>query len=104
MMMKPIKGGRSMPSVKSHKQTTTHETMGVEEIRLIADLRIMHSKVDELYQISKILRSRHDERAVNQYADHAVLAEDIRKVDELYLWFIQLREESERTRKRANGR
>lgn len=104
MMMKPIKGGRSMSSVKGHKQSAFAGTMGVDEIRLVADLRIMHAKVDELYQISRVLRSRHNERAVNQFADRGVLAEDIRKVDELYLWFIQLREESERLRKHVNER
>src|SRR4051812_38404021 len=103
MKMKPIKGGRALPTVKSHKPVVD-DRMDVEAIRLVADLRIMHSKVDELYQISKVLRSRHNERAVNLYADRGVLAEDIRKVDELYLWFIQLREESERMRKHVNGR
>src|SRR5437762_1886073 len=74
-MMKPIKGGRALASVKSHRQGPD-ASLGLDEVRLVADLRIMHAKVDELYQMSKILRSRHDERAVNAYADRDVLAED----------------------------
>jgi len=79
--------------------------MTVEQVRLVADLRIMHAKVDELYQISKVLRHRHDERAVVEYADKAVLAEDIRKVDELYIWFVELKDEAERLRRKrvVNG-
>jgi len=95
-MIKSMKGGRHSAS--------TNQQMSVDEIRLIADLRIMHSKVDELYQISKVLQTRHNENAVINYADARVLAEDIRKADELYLWFIRLKEESDRMRKRAAAR
>ncbi|HSE47768.1 MAG TPA: hypothetical protein VLA96_01025 [Terriglobales bacterium] len=95
-MIKSMKGGRH--SASSNSQMT------VDEIRLIADLRIMHSKVDELYQISKVLQTRHNENAVINCADARVLAEDIRKADELYLWFIRLKEESDRARKRAAAR
>lgn len=91
-MMKSMKGGRhSSPS----------QPMTVEEMRLVADLRIMHSKVDELYQISKVLQERYSENSIINYADAKVLAEDIRKADELYLWFIRLKDESERVRKRT---
>ena len=82
----------------------TQRAFTLEEVRLIADLRIMHAKVDELYQISKVLQTRHDERAVVTHADKAVLAEDIRKVDELYIWFVELRDETDRSRrKQVNG-
>lgn len=79
--------------------------MTVEQVRLVADLRIMHAKVDELYQISKVLRIRHNERSVVEHADKAVLAEDIRKVDELYIWFVELKDEAERLRRKrvVNG-
>ena len=41
----------------------------IEEVRLVADLRVMHSKVDELYQIVKNLKRRHSESSVHRYAD-----------------------------------
>ena len=63
-------------------------------MRLVSDLRIMHSKVDEIYEIVKALRTRHDEAAIVRYADQPVLTEDIQKIDEIYLWFVKLKEES----------
>ncbi len=63
----------------------------------------MHSKVGELWQICQALRERHDESAIVTYADMKVLAEDIRKVDELYLWFVSLKDEADRRRKRRSG-
>ena len=99
-MFKPVKHVKAIKPASD----TAARSFSVEEVRLVADLRIMHAKVDELYQISKVLQVRHDEQAVVTYADRAVLAEDIRKVDELYLWFIELREEAGRVRrKRVNG-
>jgi hypothetical protein len=65
----------------------------IEEVRLIGDLRIMHSKVDELYQIVASLKRRHDEARIHKYADQPVLSEDIARVDEIYLWFIGLKEQ-----------
>ena len=67
-------------------------TFTVEEVRIIADLRIMHSKVDELYQVVVGLQQRHSEGNVCTYADTQLLADDIRKVDEIYLWFVKLKE------------
>jgi hypothetical protein len=92
MMMKSLKGGR---------HSAKDDSLTVDEIRLVADLRIMHAKVDELYQIHKVLQTRHSETAIINYADARVLAEDIRKADELYLWFIRLKDETERLRRRA---
>jgi hypothetical protein len=54
----------------------------------------MHAKVDETYEVVKALRTRHDEAAIVRYADQPVLTEDIRKIDEIYLWFVKLKEES----------
>ena len=59
----------------------------------------MHSKVDDLYHIIKSLKRRHDEAAIYKYADTNVLDENIRRVDEIYLWFLTLKEE--RARKMA---
>ena len=93
-MMKAIKGRRQQDPPPGRALT-------VDEIRLVADLRIMHGKVDELYQVCKILQERHPERDIINHADKKVLPEDIRKVDELYLWFVKLKEESERQLRRA---
>lgn len=75
-------------------------SLEIEEIRLVSDLRIMHSKVEELYQLVKNLKRRHGEAAVHKYADQDVLNEDIELVDNIYLWFVSLKEEA---RKQANG-
>jgi hypothetical protein len=70
--------------------------LDVNEVRLIADLRIMHSKVDELYQVVTNLKRRHDDDAIHKYADQPVLSEDIDRVDELYMWFLRLKEQKRR--------
>ena len=83
------------------KKTSADERfLRIEEIRVVADLRIMHSKVNELYQVVSNLKRRHPEMAIREYADHKMLDEDIRRVDELYLWFIGLKEEGMKLRKR----
>jgi len=66
----------------------------IDEVRTVSDLRIMHSKVDELYQIVNALKQRYDEAETIKYADQPVLTEDIRKVDEIYVWFVRLKEEA----------
>jgi hypothetical protein len=68
----------------------------MEEVRLVSDLRIMHAKVDELYQLVQSLKQRHDERDIVQYSDPHLLAQNIQHVDEVYLWYVRLKEESER--------
>ena len=67
-------------------------SLDVDEIRLISDLRIMHSKEDELHHIISNLKRRHNEVSIHKYADQPVLAEDIARVDEIYLWFLRLKE------------
>jgi hypothetical protein len=70
--------------------------LDVDEVRLVSDLRIMHAKVDELYQIVSNLKRRHSGSDIHKYADQPVLNEDIARVDELYLWFVKLKEQRER--------
>ncbi len=67
--------------------------LDVDEVRLVSDLRIMHSRVDELYQIVSNLKRRHSGSDIHKYADQPVLNEDIAHVDEIYLWFVSLKEE-----------
>ena len=66
----------------------------IEEIRLVSDVRVMHAKVDELFQIMESLKERHSEEAIVKYADQPVLTRDIQQVDAIYLWFVKLKEES----------
>ncbi len=67
--------------------------LDMDEIRLVSDLRIMHSKVDELYQVVANLKRRHTAPDIQKYADQPVLNEDIARIDEIYLWFVSLKEQ-----------
>ena len=64
----------------------------IDEVRLVSDLRIMHSKVDELFQIVMNLKRRHRYAAIEKYADRVALTDDIQRADEIYLWFVALKE------------
>jgi hypothetical protein len=77
------------------KPTENHadgRDLSIDEVRLVSDLRIMHAKVDELFQIVSNLKRRHNESSVRLYADEPVLEEDISRVDQIYLWFVSLKE------------
>jgi hypothetical protein len=78
--------------------------LDIDEVRIVSDLRIMHSKVDELHQIVENLKRRHSQADIHKYADEPVLNEDIARVDELYLWFLSLKEESSRRLKISGKR
>lgn len=81
---------------KGSRKRKEPESFDIEEIRLISDLRIMHSKIDELYGIVQNLKRRHSEGSIVEYADPSVLPENISRVDEIYLWFVKVKEEMER--------
>lgn len=72
----------------------------IDEMRLIADLRIMHSKVHELFEVMTVLKRGHEESFIRRYADHAMLEKDIQRVDEIYLWFISLKEKGLKLKKK----
>jgi len=74
--------------------------LDVEEVRLIADLRIMHAKVQDLFEIVSVLKRGHEENHIRTYADHKMLEKDIQRVDEIYLWFVRLKEEGLKLRKK----
>ena len=76
------------------------QQVDLEEVRLIADLRIMHSKVHELFEVVSVLKRGRDENFIRQYADHAMLEKDIQRVDEIYLWFVRLKEEGLKLQKK----
>ena len=82
-----------MDNKSNSKQKVTGRWLDIDEVRLVSDLRIMHAKVDELYQIVQNLKRRHNEEAIYSYADHPLLQEDIDRVDDIYLWFVALKEE-----------
>jgi len=79
--------------MNARNRRTFEAPLTIEEVRLVADLRIMHARVDELYHVVFALRQRHEEADVIRYADAFALGEDIRKVDEIYLWFVKLKEQ-----------
>jgi hypothetical protein len=79
---------------KRTAQSVEDRWLTIEEVRIVSDLRVMHAKVDELFHLVSALKRRHDEAAVVKYADQPVLTEDIQKVDEIYLWFVRLKEAS----------
>jgi len=83
-----------MAKSKQSNQHLHDRSLHVEEMRLIADLRIMHSKVDELYQVVTNLKRRHEDDSIHKYADQRVLSEDIDRVDEMYMWFLRLKEQN----------
>jgi hypothetical protein len=72
----------------------------IEEVRLIADLRIMHAKVHELFEIVSVLKRGREENFIRRCADRAMLEKDIQRVDEIYLWFVRLKEEGLKLRKK----
>ncbi|MCU1307492.1 MAG: hypothetical protein JWN45_2187 [Acidobacteriaceae bacterium] len=86
-----------IPKAKLSEAPTVGRGLEIEEVRLVSDLRIMHSKVDELFQVISSLKSRHDEASIHKYADQEVLTADIERVDAIYMWFLRLKEESRKT-------
>lgn len=81
-------------------KSDSNPQLDIEEVRLIADLRIMHSKVHELFEVMTVLKRGHEESFIRRYADHAMLEKDIQRVDEIYLWFISLKEEGLKLKKK----
>jgi hypothetical protein len=74
--------------------------LNIDQVRLISDLRIMHAKVYELFEIVSVIKKRHDEASIRHFSDQTMLDQDIKRVDEIYLWFVRLKEEGLRlTRK-----
>jgi hypothetical protein len=86
---------------KRNVQPIEDRGLSVDEVRTVSDLRIMHSKVDELYQIVVGLKERYDETTIVRYADQPVLTKDIQRIDEIYLWFVRVKEEAISQRSRS---
>jgi hypothetical protein len=92
-----------MKKTNRTKQPVVRRWLDMEEIRVVADLRIMHSKVAELSQIVSNLKRRHSGADIHKYADQPLLNEDIARVDDIYRWFIGLKGE-EKNRKATSIR
>ncbi len=82
-----------MKKTTPNKQPLRPRGLTMEEVRLVSDLRIMHSKVAELYQVVANLKRRHSGADIHKYADQPLLNEDIARVDDIYGWFVALKEE-----------
>ncbi len=80
----------------------TGRWLDIDEVRLVSDLRVMHAKVDELYQVVTNLKARYKSGLVTSYADSAAMADNIERIDEIYLWFVSLKEEMQQ-RSRKSG-
>ncbi|HUQ49789.1 MAG TPA: hypothetical protein VM056_03660 [Terriglobales bacterium] len=65
----------------------------IDEVRLISDLRVMHSKVADLFLLVNDLKRRHSEASIQANADSTVLAENINRIDEIYLWLVKVKSE-----------
>jgi hypothetical protein len=85
---------------KKFEEPLTQRWLDIEEVRLVSDLRIMHAKVNELFEIVDALKARYDEPVIRKYADQPALDRDITRVDEIYLWFLRLKEEGLRLQKK----
>jgi len=66
--------------------------LDIEEIRLVSDLRVMHSKVEDLFRVVENLKRRHEKDDIYKYADRDLLGEGIDRVDSIYVWFLGLKE------------
>lgn len=82
------------------KVSENERSVRIEEVRVVADLRIMHSKVNELFQVVSSLKRRHSEVAIRKYSDREAMEDDIKRVDEIYLWFVALKEQGLRLTKK----
>lgn len=69
----------------------------IHETRIVADLRIMHSMVSQLYHHIRDLHQRYTEPDIIRYADQELLAMDIKRNDETYQFFVGLAEERRNT-------
>jgi hypothetical protein len=83
---------------KTEQNMLQRRGLDIEEVRLVSDLRIMHSKVAELYQVVANLKRRHSGADIHKYADQPLLNEDIARVDDIYGWFVALKEEKKSDR------
>jgi hypothetical protein len=82
-----------MNRTRQSAMPTEGRWLEIQEVRLVSDLRIMHAKVAELCDVVRNLKRHHTEQDIVTYADDPLLQEDIQRVDEIYLWFVKVKEQ-----------
>ena len=83
---------------KQSKNHVQERPLDIDEVRLVSDLHIMHSKVSELCAIVMDLKKRYSKTQIDRYADQELLTQEIQQVDEIYLWFVKLKEQQRQKR------
>ena len=85
------------PGFKPGHDTTGLSPRQIHEARVVADLRIMHSMVSQLYSHVRDLHERYTEQDIIRYADQGLLTVDIRRNDETSQFFVSLSEQRKKT-------
>src|SRR5438270_11904109 len=94
-----FRGQTSMNSKESKQPDVHGRWLAIEEVRLIADLRVMHAKINELFHMVTTLQERYDETEIVRYADQELLTRETEQMDQMYLWFVKLKQEQQRRKK-----
>ena len=63
---KPAHTHKFRESENTMSKASDEGQLGLEEVRLVADLRIMHAKVYELFEVVSGIKKRHDEGAIRR--------------------------------------
>lgn len=92
-----------MESSPQSQRPSEHRWLEIEEVRLVSDLRILHSQVHEIFNTINVLRRCHDASDIEKYADHRMLVEDVDKIDQIYLWFVCLKEKLNHIKSKKPG-
>ena len=67
------------------------ENLTLQEIRLVADLRLVHSAANNLLGIIGQIKTRHSHAKVAELADPMALLVTIREVEEVRDWLVELK-------------
>jgi hypothetical protein len=70
------------------------ENLTLEEIRLVADLRLLHSAANNLLGIIGQIKTRHSQAKVEELADPIALLVTVREVQEATDWLVGLKQHS----------
>lgn len=70
------------------------ENLTLEEVRLVADLRLLHSAANNLLGIIGQIKTRHSQAKVEELADPVALLVTVREVQEATDWLTGLKRPS----------
>jgi hypothetical protein len=73
---------------------TKMENLTLQEIRLVADLRLLHSAANNLLGIIGQIKTRHSQVKVEELADPVALLVTVREVQEATDWLVGLKQHS----------